>query len=331
MRQHRRLPTTRHSWRFTVRLATHWPSFAVVGRRRRALRSLSSSPDLPICKGAQIRRLHLNKNWAVGAGVHGTESRSKAWADAAVLRGEKKSWRCSGSRLCGRLRRRMLAPEHHESLDRGTAPTFSPRPGLAPNSRSGRSSLVDERSRQHSSLIGSGTMVPILTKGAGRWLVAATERSAMVTELLERIGETVGQRAQVSTIFGEPVQREAVTVIPVAKARFGFGGGGGSGARESDQGSGGGGGGGVAVSPGRLHRIARRRRRVQADLQREGSCSARCRRLARRGSAPTAARLRPRNESGSLKRWLPLPWRTWKATSDRLYRLPLSEFTCGPR
>ena len=78
---------------------------------------------------------------------------------------------------------------------------------------------------------------------------AATERSAMVTELLERIGETVGQRAQVSTIFGEPVQRAAVTVIPVAKARFGFGGGGGSGARESDQGSGGGGGGGVAVSP----------------------------------------------------------------------------------
>jgi uncharacterized spore protein YtfJ len=78
---------------------------------------------------------------------------------------------------------------------------------------------------------------------------SATERSEMVTELLERIGEAVGQRAQVSTIFGEPVQREAVTVIPVAKARFGFGGGGGSGARESDQGSGGGGGGGVVVSP----------------------------------------------------------------------------------
>jgi uncharacterized spore protein YtfJ len=77
----------------------------------------------------------------------------------------------------------------------------------------------------------------------------ATERSEMVTELLEQIGETVGRRAQVSTIFGEPVQREAVTVIPVAKARFGFGGGGGAGARESDQGSGGGGGGGVVVSP----------------------------------------------------------------------------------
>jgi uncharacterized spore protein YtfJ len=33
-----------------------------------------------------------------------------------------------------------------------------------------------------------------------------------------------------STMFGEPVQREHATVIPVAKARFGFGGGGGCGA-----------------------------------------------------------------------------------------------------
>ena len=79
--------------------------------------------------------------------------------------------------------------------------------------------------------------------------VAEQERSNLVSELLERIGETVGQRAQVSTIFGEPVEREGVTVIPVAKARFGFGGGGGSGAREANEGSGGGGGGGVAVTP----------------------------------------------------------------------------------
>lgn len=80
--------------------------------------------------------------------------------------------------------------------------------------------------------------------------VKASERSEMVTELLERIGAAVGERAQVSTVFGEPVQRERVTVIPVAKARFGFGGGGGSGARgEGEEGSGGGGGGGVVVSP----------------------------------------------------------------------------------
>jgi uncharacterized spore protein YtfJ len=75
------------------------------------------------------------------------------------------------------------------------------------------------------------------------------ERSQLVNELLERIGETVGRRADVSTIFGEPVEREGVTVIPVAKARFGFGGGGGSGSRQGDEGSGGGGGGGAAVGP----------------------------------------------------------------------------------
>lgn len=79
--------------------------------------------------------------------------------------------------------------------------------------------------------------------------VQAQERAELVNALLERIGETVGQRAQVSTIFGEPVEREGVTVIPVGRARFGFGGGGGSGSREGDEGSGGGGGGGVAVGP----------------------------------------------------------------------------------
>jgi uncharacterized spore protein YtfJ len=75
------------------------------------------------------------------------------------------------------------------------------------------------------------------------------ERTQLVNDLLERVGQTVGERAHVSTIFGEAVEREGVTVIPVAKARFGFGGGGGSGSREGDEGSGGGGGGGVAVGP----------------------------------------------------------------------------------
>lgn len=79
--------------------------------------------------------------------------------------------------------------------------------------------------------------------------VETQERSQLVNELLERIGETVGGRAQVSAVFGEPVERAGLTVIPVAKARFGFGGGGGSGSREGDEGSGGGGGGGAAVSP----------------------------------------------------------------------------------
>jgi uncharacterized spore protein YtfJ len=79
--------------------------------------------------------------------------------------------------------------------------------------------------------------------------VEAGTRSQLVDELLERIGQTVGQRAHVSAVFGESVQREDLVVIPVAKARFGFGGGGGSGSRQGDEGSGGGGGGGAAVTP----------------------------------------------------------------------------------
>jgi len=75
------------------------------------------------------------------------------------------------------------------------------------------------------------------------------ERAQLVDELLERIGKTVGDKANVSTVFGEPVERGDVTVIPVAKTRFGFGGGGGSGEHEGQGGSGGGGGGAAYVSP----------------------------------------------------------------------------------
>ena len=77
----------------------------------------------------------------------------------------------------------------------------------------------------------------------------AQERADLANELLEQIGQTVGQKANVSSVFGEPIEREGLTVIPVAKARFGFGGGGGTGSREGDEGGGGGGGGGALVSP----------------------------------------------------------------------------------
>jgi uncharacterized spore protein YtfJ len=73
--------------------------------------------------------------------------------------------------------------------------------------------------------------------------------AALADELLRRIGQTVGDKAKVSTVFGEPVERAGIVVIPVAKARFGFGGGGGGGARGEEEGSGGGGGGGALVSP----------------------------------------------------------------------------------
>jgi uncharacterized spore protein YtfJ len=76
-------------------------------------------------------------------------------------------------------------------------------------------------------------------------------RLELVDELLQRIGETVGDKANAATVFGQPVEREGITVIPVAKARFGFGGGGGGteGATDVEGGGGGGGGGGAMVSP----------------------------------------------------------------------------------
>jgi len=73
------------------------------------------------------------------------------------------------------------------------------------------------------------------------------DQRQFVHELIERVGAAVGTRANAAAVFGEPVERNGVTVIPVARARFGFGGGGGEGPEEG--GSGGGGGGGGVVSP----------------------------------------------------------------------------------
>jgi uncharacterized spore protein YtfJ len=73
--------------------------------------------------------------------------------------------------------------------------------------------------------------------------------STLADDLLQRVGQIVGGKAEVSTVFGDPVVHGGITVIPVARARFGFGGGGGAGARGGDEGSGGGGGGGAFVSP----------------------------------------------------------------------------------
>ena len=45
--------------------------------------------------------------------------------------------------------------------------------------------------------------------------------------LVERLADKLGSSAHSTAVFGEPVERDGVTVIPVAKARWGFGGGGG--------------------------------------------------------------------------------------------------------
>ena len=67
----------------------------------------------------------------------------------------------------------------------------------------------------------------------------------MVTGLIERIGGM----ASVDAVFGKPVERDGLTVIPVASVRWGGGAGGGSGREAGKEGEGGGGGGGAMAKP----------------------------------------------------------------------------------
>ena len=122
----------------------------------------------------------------------------------------------------------------------------------------------------------------------------ADERSRLADELLERIAHTVGQRAQASAVFGEPVQREGVTVIPVARVRFGFGGGGGGGSRQGEEGSGGGGGGGASVTPIGFIELRDDGRGIQANLNADRPGRARRCSVDRCTGATAARRLTPR-------------------------------------
>jgi uncharacterized spore protein YtfJ len=54
---------------------------------------------------------------------------------------------------------------------------------------------------------------------------------------VERMAERVGAQASVRAVFGDPIVRDGLTIIPVAKVRWGFGGGAGRGP--------------IAVGPGR--------------------------------------------------------------------------------
>ncbi len=71
--------------------------------------------------------------------------------------------------------------------------------------------------------------------------------------IIDALANKVGARAGAHAAFGEPVDRDGVTVIPVAKVRFGFGGGSGRGIEEGSEtgeiGEGSGGGGGAITSP----------------------------------------------------------------------------------
>jgi uncharacterized spore protein YtfJ len=65
-------------------------------------------------------------------------------------------------------------------------------------------------------------------------------------ELLSELAERIGARLGAATVFGAPVERDGVTVVPVAVARFAIGAGAGTDPTKGQQGEGGGGGGAVA-------------------------------------------------------------------------------------
>lgn len=65
------------------------------------------------------------------------------------------------------------------------------------------------------------------------------------SSFIEGLAHQLGIAANAKNIYGEPVERDGVTIIPVAKLGYGFGGG--SGKNEKDEGMGGGG--GLGITP----------------------------------------------------------------------------------
>jgi uncharacterized spore protein YtfJ len=80
--------------------------------------------------------------------------------------------------------------------------------------------------------------------------MATTEQPDVeMTGELRNVLDQLHESGDARTVYGEPVEREGVTVIPVARIGYGFGGGFGRGDEESDAGSGGGIGAGLGASP----------------------------------------------------------------------------------
>jgi len=71
------------------------------------------------------------------------------------------------------------------------------------------------------------------------------EKSNSASTFLGGMAERLGAAARTTTIFGDPVERDGLTVIPVASALWGFGGGVG----QRKHAEGGGGGGGMQITP----------------------------------------------------------------------------------
>jgi uncharacterized spore protein YtfJ len=73
------------------------------------------------------------------------------------------------------------------------------------------------------------------------------EKDAGPVTLFERLADHLSYTGRATTVFGEAVERDGVTIIPVAKAKWGLGGGGGHRRPGAQEGLGGGG--GVVATP----------------------------------------------------------------------------------
>jgi uncharacterized spore protein YtfJ len=89
--------------------------------------------------------------------------------------------------------------------------------------------------------------VPQITPQARQQAEASVAGPA--AEVLERLAEKLGTKASVSAVFGEPVARAGVTIIPVARVGFGLGAGVGRARKQAEAAQGGGGGGGASAAP----------------------------------------------------------------------------------
>src|SRR2546425_7767995 len=67
----------------------------------------------------------------------------------------------------------------------------------------------------------------------------------LASRLLVGLASQIGGKAGAKAVFGDPVERDGITVMPVARVRWGVGAGGGQG----PEGTGSGGGGGVVANP----------------------------------------------------------------------------------
>jgi uncharacterized spore protein YtfJ len=74
---------------------------------------------------------------------------------------------------------------------------------------------------------------------------AAEQPRRRADELLATLADRIGAQFSAATVYGTPIERDGVTVVPVASVRFGVGAGGGHDPSKKQEGEGGGGGGGA--------------------------------------------------------------------------------------